>query len=80
MFTPTKEIQKIQYLETQTQTSHKEAILKENEKGRPTRTYANALVQDPSRRSPSQENKQKTERDQSPNVTSTNTSTNDLSN
>ena len=42
--------------------------------------YANALVQGPKRRSTSQENKRKTERDQSPNVTSRNTSTNDLSN
>ena len=47
---------------------------------RPIRTYANALVQDPRSRSPSQDNKQKTGRDQSPNVTSTNTSTSDLSN
>ena len=32
---------------------HKETNLKKNEKGRPTRTYANAFVQGPRRRSPS---------------------------
>ena len=38
------------------------------------------FIQGLRRRSPSQENKPKTERDHSPNVTSRNTSTNDLSN
>ena len=61
-------------------TSQKETNLKENEKEQPIRTYANTLVQGPRRRSPSQENKQKTGRDRSPNITSRNTSTNDLSN
>ena len=61
-------------------TSQKETNLKENEKGQPIWTYANTLVQGPRRRSPSQENKQKTGRDQSPNVTSRNTNTNNLSN
>ena len=42
------------------QTLCKETNLKENEKGRPSRTYANALVQGPIRGSPSQENKQNT--------------------
>ena len=61
-------------------TSQKETNLKENEKGQPIWTYANTLVQGPRRWSPSQENKQKTGRDRSPNITSRNTSTNDLSN
>ena len=61
------------------QTSHKEKNLKENETGRQIRTYANALVEGPGRRSPSQENKQKTGRDVT-NITSGNTSTNNLSN
>ena len=39
---------------------HTETNLKENEKGRPSRTYANALVQGPIRGSISQENKLKT--------------------
>ena len=78
-FTPTKEIQKIQYLKTQTSNTIQIDKLKRKWKGGPIRTYANALVQSPRRRSPSQENKQKTGRDQSPNVTSRNTSTNDLS-
>lgn len=59
------------------QTSSKETDPKENEKGRPVRSYANALLQD-KRRSQSQEHKQHAERDQS--NTSRNTSTNDLSN
>ena len=59
-----KKFKKFNTLKHKPQTSHKETNLKENEKGRPTRTYANALVQGPRRRSPSQENKQKTERDQ----------------
>ena len=62
------------------QISYKETNIKKNEKGQPIRTYGNALVQGPRRRSPSQENKQKTGRDQSPNVTSRNTNTNNLSN
>ena len=62
------------------QISYKETNIKKNEKGQPIRTYGNALVQGPRRRSPSQENKQKTGRDQSPNVTSKNKTTNDLSN
>ena len=53
--------------------------MKENETGRQIRTYANALVEGPGRRSPSQENKQKTGKDVT-NITSGNTSTNNLSN
>ena len=62
------------------QISYKETNIKKNEKGQPIRTYGNALVQGPRRRSPSPGNKQKTGRDQSPNVTSKNTTTNNLSN
>ena len=75
-----KKFKKFNNLKHKPQTSHKETSLKENEKGQPTRTYANALVQGPRKRSPPQKNKQRTERDQSPNVTSRNTSTTDLSN
>ena len=74
-----KKFEKFNTLKHKPQTSYKQTNLKENEKGGPIRTYANALVQSPRRRSPSQENKKKTGRDQSPNVTSRNTSTNDLS-
>ena len=51
-----------------------------NKRNSTIRTYTNALVEGPRRRSPSKENKQKTGRDQFPNVTSRNTGTNDLSN
>ena len=75
-----KKFKKFNTLKHKVQTSHRETNLKENEKRRQIRTYANALVQGLRRRSPSQENKQKTGRDQSPNVTSRKTSANDLSN
>ena len=75
-----KKFKKFNIMKHKPQASHKEANVKENEKGRPIRTYANALAQGPGRRSPSQENKQKTGWDQSPNVTSRNASANNLSN
>ena len=60
-----KKFKKFNTLKHKPQTSHKEKNLKENEKGPQSR---------------SQGNKQKTGRDQFRNVTSRNTSTNDLSN
>ena len=74
-----KNFKKFNTLRHKYQTSHKEKNLKENETGRQIRTYANALVEGPGRRSPSQENKQKTGKDVT-NITSGNTSTNNLSN
>ena len=55
-----KKFKKFNTLKHKPQTLCKETNLKENEKGRPSRTYANALVQGPRRGSPSQENKQNT--------------------
>ena len=75
-----KKFKKFNTLKHKLQTSHRETNIKENGKRRQIRTTANALVQGLRRRSPSQENKQKTGRDQSPNVTSRNTNTNNLSN
>ena len=75
-----KKFKKFNTLKHKPQTSHRETNVKENEKGQPIRACANALVQGPRRRSPSQENKQKTERDQSPNVTIRKASKKDLSN
>ena len=75
-----KKFKKFNTLKHKLQTSHRETNIKENGKRRQIRTTANALVQGLRRRSPSQENKQKTGRDQSPNVTSRKTSANDLSN
>ena len=69
-----KKFKKFNTLKHKLQTSHRESNLKEYEKERTIRTYAKALVQGPGRRSPSQEKKNKTEKDQSPNVTSRNTS------
>ena len=59
-----KKFKKFNIMKHKPQASHKEVNVKENEKGRPIRTYANALAQGPRRRSLSQENKQKTGRDQ----------------
>ena len=75
-----KKFKKFNTLKHKLQTSHRETNIKENGKRRQIRTTANALVQGLRRRSPSQENKQKTGRDQSPNVTSKNKTTNNLSN
>ena len=61
-----KKFKKFNTLKHKPQRSLKETNLKENENGPPVRSYASALGQRPRRRSPSQENNKKTERDQSP--------------